>query len=587
MVLDFPLSVANNNNRLNAPQVHPPQRFALRSERLGPLPLINHFLQRIGLEGLLDRYLPTRDPRSAVAHAQALGVLLRSIIVEREPIYRQQETAVGFAPELFGLAAAQMGHLGDDRIGRALDRLFDADRAGLLTAVVLAVGQRFAVRFEELHNDSTSVAFCGQYRSAAGHSIRGRRAPAIVYGHSKDHRPDLKQLLFILTTEAQSGVPVAFRVADGNTNDSTTHIETWNALRTVAGRADFLYVADSKLCSHDNMNYIDAAGGRFVTVLPRSRAEDAEFRHWLQTHTPAWELLWDRPNPRRSDGPRDRWYVYKAELPSAEAWPVVWVFSSLLKLRQEARRRRNIVAAAEALGTLRGRLLKARARLRGAAQIDLEVAQILEHYHVGRYLKVQRSVREEHAFKQTRRGRPGPDTAYRKITRRRYDIAWTLDEAAIDYDKKSDGTYPLLSNDRRLSPAQMLEAHKGQPTIEKRFEQIKTVHEIAPVFLKNEGRIEALFTLYFLALLVQALIERELRLAMKRERIEELPIYPEKRPCRRPTTEQILRLFSLAERHTLLSEGRAVQRFHPKLTQRQRQVLTLLGVPHQAYQPPN
>jgi transposase len=54
-----------------------------------------------------------------------------------------------------------------------------------------------------------------------------------------------------------------------------------------------------------------------------------------------------------------------------------------------------------------------------------------------------------------------------------------------------------------MSPAQVLQAHKGQPMIEKRFEQIKTVHEIAPVLLKNEGRIEALFTLYFLALLVQ------------------------------------------------------------------------------------
>ena len=55
--------------------------------------------------------------------------------------------------------------------------------------------------------------------------------------------------------------------------------------------------------------------------------------------------------------------------------------------------------------------------------------------------------------------------------------------------------YPLISNDRNLSAAQVLEAHKGRPTIEKRFEQIKTVHEIAPVFLKNPGRIEALFTL--------------------------------------------------------------------------------------------
>ena len=54
----------------------------------------------------------------------------------------------------------------------------------------------------------------------------------------------------------------------------------------------------------------------------------------------------------------------------------------------------------------------------------------------------------------------------------------------------------------------MLTVHKGQPSIEKCCEQIKTVHEISPVFLKNEGRIEALFTLYFLALLVQALAFR-------------------------------------------------------------------------------
>jgi len=149
--------------------------------------------------------------------------------------------------------------------------------------VVLWVGQKFAVRLAELHNDSTSVRFCGQYRGASGHLIRGRSAPAITYGYSKDDRPDLKQLLFILTTEAEGGVPVQFRVADGNTNDSSTYIETWNALRALAGRADFLYVADSKLCSYDNMQHIHRAGGRFVTVMPRTRKEDAEFREWIQT----------------------------------------------------------------------------------------------------------------------------------------------------------------------------------------------------------------------------------------------------------------------------------------------------------------
>ena len=560
-------------------------RFDLRIERLGPLPLINHIIDRIGLADILDRYLPS-DARCAVPHSRALGVLLRSLIVEREPIYRQQETVHGFADGMFGIDAQEMAHVCDDRLGRALDHLFDADRSALLTEVVLAVGQRFDVSFDELHNDSTSISFCGSYRAASGRTIRGRSAPAIVYGHSKDHRPDLKQLLFILTVNTDGHIPVAFRCTDGNVSDSRTHIETWNALRAIAGRPDFLYVADSKLCSRENMDYIDRNGGRLVTVMPRNRLEDQEFRRWIQNNTPEWALVWDRPNPRYSDGPRDIWSVYRAPLLSAEAWSVVWVWSTLLTLRQEVRRRRNIAAAVDELKQLRVRLAGAKARLRGAAEIDFQVKTILDRYAVARYLKVTRTVREEHRFKQTRRGRPGPDTAYRKITKSRFDIEWQTDEEAIAYDHRSDGMYPLMTNDRSLSPAEILQAHKGQPMIEKRFEQIKTVHEIAPVFLKNEGRIEALFTLYFLALLVGALIERELRLAMKRENIAELPLCPEQRQCAHPTTEQILRLFSLAERHRLLLDGSTVQLFDLALTPLQRHVISLLGISEQAFRPP-
>jgi hypothetical protein len=70
---------------------------------------------------------------------------------------------------------------------------------------------------------------------------------------------------------------------------------------------------------------------------------------------------------------------------------------------------------------------------------------------------------------------------------------------------------------------------------------------------------------------------------MKRERIKELPIYPEQRLCKRPTTEQILRLFSLAERHTLLRDAKPIQSFPPHLTELQRQTLDLLGVPERAF----
>jgi transposase len=553
--------------------------FELRTERLGPLPLVNHFLDRLEMERLFEKYVPTRDRRCTLEYAKSLGVLLRSLIVEREPIYRQYETVQTFAPSVFALTSGQVKRLRDDQIGRALDQLFVADRASLLTQVVVAAAREFGVRFDELHNDSTSIRFTGQYRQASGRSIRGRRAPWITYGHSKDHRPDLKQLLFVLTTSADGGVPVQFRCEDGNRNDALTHIETWEALCQVSGGRDFLYVADSKLCTHDNMSHIDRQGGRFITVLPRSRSEDGIFRKWIQTHQPDWEPVWDRPNPRRKYGRRDCWFVCTYHLPSREGWPVIWVYSTLLEIHQKQRRLERLAQAIEELDQLDRRLCGPRPRLRSVSQITKHYEAVLGRYKVGRYLRVKLWQENLERFRQEHRGRAGPATRYRRELRRRHRLRWTLNKEQVVYDEKSDGMYPLLSNDQTLTPRQILEAHKRQPTVEKRFEQTKNVNEIAPVLLKNEGRIEALFLLLFFALLVQYLIEREVRQAMKREDIEELPIYPEERLCHRPTAQQILKLFALAERHQLRKDGQLLQTFEPELTDLQKQVLSLMKVP--------
>jgi len=117
----------------------------VRGERLGPLPLLTHVLDRLGLPALLARFVPTPPRPGAVAPAKGLGVLLRSFIVEREPIYRQQETVATFSPAAFGLAPADVSRLGDDQLGRALDRLFDADRGTLLTEIVVAACRQFDV----------------------------------------------------------------------------------------------------------------------------------------------------------------------------------------------------------------------------------------------------------------------------------------------------------------------------------------------------------------------------------------------------------------------------------------------------------
>jgi len=558
--------------------------FDLVGERLGSLPVVNHFIGRLGLDDILERFVPTSDRRCRLPYAKGLGTLIRSIIVEREPIYRHQQIVDGVGPTLFGINARQAVNLKDDQLGRSLDQLFLADRGTLLTEIVVAAARRFDVRMDQLHNDSTSIKFTGQYREAKGRSLWGKPAPCITYGFSKDHRPDLKQLLFILTTSADGGVPVLFRCTHGNTNDSTTHIETWEALCAVSGRKDFLYVADSKLCSFDNMAHIDGNGGRLITVMPRSRKEDEWFRKRVQREHIPWVQVWDRPNLRRKHGPRDRWYVYTADLPSREGWPIVWVYSTLLALKQKQGRIERLERAKEEIEDLDQKLQGPRARKRSRRQLADTVGEILGRLCVVNYLKAEIWTEEIHRFRQDRKGRPDKYMRYRRETTRRLRVRWAVDQVRIDYDEKSDGMYPLLTNDRSLTAQQVLEAHKQQPDIEKRFKQTKSVHEITPVFLKNEGRIEALFYLYFIALLVQALIERELRRAMQREQIDSLPLYPENRACPRPTILQILRLLDPLERHAIFKDGQLVQAFPAQISDTQSTVLRLIGVPEKAYE---
>ena len=97
---------------------------------------------------------------------------------------------------------------------------------------------------------------------------------------------------------------------------------------------------------------------------------------------------------------------------------------------------------------------------------------------------------------------------------------------------------PLITNVVTMSALEVLLAYKQQPMIEKRFSQLKTDFVVAPVFLKEVSRIQALLCVYFFALLVESLLERELRRAMGRASVESLPLYPESRACSRPTARR-------------------------------------------------
>jgi len=555
----------------------------LRAERLGPLPLVNAFLERLELEARLERFVPSSGRRVRLPFARSLLVLLRSLLVEREPLYAQAGAVGSFAPAVFGLSSTELPLFSDDAVGAALDELYDANHEALITDVVVAMARAFEVRLDELHADTTSVSFTGQYPDQVGVSIRGQRPPFITRGFSKDHRPDLKQLLIKLTTSSDGDVPVQFRVEDGNTSDARTHVSTWETLRGVTGTSDFLYVADSKLCAREVMDAIDAAGGRFLTVMPRTRLEDKEFRESVLERPPAWELVRDEMNRKDPTGPRDQWFVHRSRLPSSEGWPVTWVFSTLLKLKQEHRRRERMMRASQELDDLKARLEGRKPRLKTKGEIAAKAEGILATHHVQRFITLTIERYERPEYRQTKPGRPGPKTTYKRVDKRKWTISHHVDEEALTLTRASDGMFPLLCNDRSLTPEQALDAHKRQHGIERRFSDAKSGLEIAPVLLKNPGRIHALLIIDFLALLISALIERELRQAMTRNHIPSLPLYPEARPTARPTSGLILKLYADITRHSITHQNAVVHTYPVTLTDTQRQVLKLLNIPTERY----
>jgi len=202
------------------------QQFTLASQRLGCLPVLNYFLDRIGLRRLLESYLPDDDARLRVAPATVIGVTVANIVTGHRPVYALGEWAAGYQPGLLGLSPGQAEALNDDRVGRMLDRLFDTDRASLVTETILGVIGEFDIDVAQLHNDSTTITVTGDYSEADGRARGGKKTASIAHGHNKDFRPDLKQLLWILTVSADGAVPIAYRVADGNTVDDVTHIPT-------------------------------------------------------------------------------------------------------------------------------------------------------------------------------------------------------------------------------------------------------------------------------------------------------------------------------------------------------------------------
>ena len=176
----------SRSNRRPASDPRPPRARmrgrTLQSTTTGPLPIINDLLRRTRLKALLEVALPKEDRRVRVRSSQAILLLVRNILLSREPIYGLGEWATRHTPAHVGLGGDHSGGLNDDRIGRALDTLFAADVPSLVLSVMTHVVRWFQVSLDELHNDSTTISFHGDDTEAAtaqrvfGRHTSGRRS---------------------------------------------------------------------------------------------------------------------------------------------------------------------------------------------------------------------------------------------------------------------------------------------------------------------------------------------------------------------------------------------------------------------------
>lgn len=123
-----------------SPAVARAGRNVLHSSIVGALPIVDDFLRRVGLDEFLRAALPPEDGRTKLSPVKALLVLLRNLLVSREPISGVGEWAARHARNLLGLRVEEIGRLNDDCVGRALDRLFLAD----VPSLILAVGKTWS-----------------------------------------------------------------------------------------------------------------------------------------------------------------------------------------------------------------------------------------------------------------------------------------------------------------------------------------------------------------------------------------------------------------------------------------------------------
>ena len=537
---------------------------------VGEIPLIISVIEKMGLGDILDRFIP-QGRREGISPKDILTLLIVNLTIGKKPLYELEGWVNSLDLRCLGFNEEDW-NLSDDRFGRVLDRLYEVDRSSLMTEIVVTVIKNFNVDLKELHNDSTTVKAFGKYNGKTDTGFELKR------GKSKDFRPDLKQLVYSLTLSKDGAVPVHFKAYPGNTTDETTHIETWNTLRGIKGDPNFLYVADCKVCTDKQLNYIQENGGNVVTMIPEKWKEVKSFKTTLKEGIFERKEIWRRDN---CEGETDYFYLYEGQYFTLKRnYKIHWIYSSSKGMHDRYAREDRMKKAEDMLRKivikLNKRKLKTREAIVGACE------EILKKHKVEKFYNIDICESREESIVH-RKGRPKNNEKPTTVIKSIYTLSWIRNKESLEKEKKVDGVFPLLSTDNDLSAKDALIAYKYQPKLEKRFTQLKSVHNAAPLFCKKVERIEANMFVFFIALMIQALIEREIRQQMKNGELKSLAVYPEDRKATHPTTSKVFDVFDQVYTYKIVKDNIVLEEYEDELKEIQKAVLKLMDIEEGKY----
>lgn len=514
------------------------------------LPLVLGVLRRLEVATVIDRLIPPH-PAHGLSCGRGVEALVLAILDGHHALYKAGQRL----EERGMLALLQPGltraALNDYRLGHILDALFAANLNTVFSTVALKALEVYAIATPWLHQDTTTIALYGAYADEP----KTLGAPRPAYGHSKDGRDDLKQVLLSLGVSGDGGVPVRLGLRDGNRSDSVetpVAIEECLALGLEGVRG---LVADSKAYSRRTLGVCLEHGIGLVTLVPRTCAVRQELEAWGQ-HQAGLPLLVEKPGRTRDEVPR-QWHGQSVIRPveveysdgrvALAALRLVVVHSS--QLAQQQTQAYTAAQAKEAEAVL-AHVKQVQARWL-ACEADAEAA-IAEYegrgqgrrgrrprpwrYHAVRY----RVVAETRRTRRARRGRPAKtdppptEAGYRLVVEveplanSEEDNGWTVLATTVDAAGCPD--------------ADILQAYQDQnTTVEPGFRWIKNPAAIAPVWLEKPERIAALAMLTVLGLLVYSVIQRQVRLYL---RTHEQQLPGNKGLTANPTAAVVLALFT-------------------------------------------